>query len=114
MKLTLLVLTLTSCAAFAATEEQINKTFQFAPGGTLVVDVDFGSIEVNTNAADGIAVSVWRKVTRGSAEKEKKFLADDPVVFTQEGSTLTISAHPKDKPVFHWFGGFGNQNEAKY
>jgi DUF4097 and DUF4098 domain-containing protein YvlB len=114
MKLALLMLAITSCAALAATEEQTDKTFQITTGGTLVVDVDFGSIDVGTNAADAVAVNVWRKVTRSSAEKEKKFLAENPVVFVQEGSTLTISSHLKDKPMFHWFGGFGNRNEAKY
>src|SRR5882672_1460329 len=97
MKLTLLVLALTSCAALAATEEQTNKTFQAASGGTLVVDVDFGSIEVSTNSAEVIAVHVWRSVTRSSAEAEQKYLAENPVVFAQEGNTVTVRSRPKVK-----------------
>ena len=114
MKLTLLVMALTSCAALAATEEQTNKTFQVTPGGTLVVDVDFGSIDVSTNSTDAVTVNVWRKVTRGSAEKEQKFLSENPVVLVQEGNTVTVRSRPKVKEKFHWFGGFGNRNEAKY
>jgi DUF4097 and DUF4098 domain-containing protein YvlB len=114
MKLTLLLLTLTSCAALAATEEQTNKTFQVSPGGKLVVDVDFGSIDVTTNTTDAVAVSVWRKVTRGSAEEEQKFLSENPVVLVQDGNTVTVRAHSKDKEKFHWFGGLKNRNEAKY
>ena len=114
MKLTLFLLALTSCAALAATEEQTNKTFQVSSGGTLVVDVDFGSIDVSTNATDAVAVNVWRKVTRGSAEKEQKFLSENPVVFVQEGNTVTIRCRPKVTETFHWFSSFRNRNEAKY
>ena len=114
MKLTLLLLALTSCAALAATEEQTNKTFQVSPGGTLVVDVNFGSIDVSTNSADAVAVNLWRKITRGSAEKEQKFLSENPVVFIQEGNTVTVRCRPKVKEMFHWFSGFRNRNEAKY
>jgi DUF4097 and DUF4098 domain-containing protein YvlB len=114
MKLTLFLLAMTSCAAIAATEEQTNKTFQVSPGGTLVVDVDFGSIDVATNSADAVNVNVWRKVTRGSAEEEQKFLSEDPVVFVQDGNTVTVRSRPTVKEKFHWFGGFRNLNEAKY
>jgi hypothetical protein len=114
MKLTLLLLALTSCAALAATEEQTNQTFQVSPGGVLVVDVDFGSIDVSTNSTDAVAISVWRKVTRSSAEEEQKFLAEDPVVFVQDGNTVTVRSRPTVKERFHWFSGFRNSNEAKY
>jgi len=114
MKLTLLLLTLVSCAALAATEEQINKTFQVLPGGKLVVDVDFGSIDISTNSTDTVVVNVWRKVTRGSAEEEQKFLSENPVVFVQDGNTVTVRAHSKVKEKFHWFNSSKNRNEAKY
>jgi hypothetical protein len=114
MKLTLLLLTLTSCAALAATEEQTNKTFQVLPGGKLVVDVDFGSIDVTTNTTDAVAVNVWRKVTRGSAEEEQKFLSENPVVFVQDGNTVTVRSHSKTKEKSNWFKGSKNRNEAKY
>src|SRR6516164_8788459 len=114
MKLTLLVLALTTGAALAATEDQTNKTFKVSPGDTLVVDVDFGSIEVGTNSTDTVAVNVWRKVTRSSADKEQEFLSENPVVFVQEGSTVTVRCRQADKEKFHWFGGWANRNEAKY
>ena len=114
MKLTLLLLTLTSCVALAATEEQTNKTFQVSPGGTLIVDVDFGSIDVSTNSTGAVTMNVWRKVSRGSAEEEQKFLSENPVVFVQDGSTITVRAHSKTKEKSHWLSGFKNRNEAKY
>jgi len=38
-------------AVSAETEEQINKRFAVQPGGKLVVDVDFGSIDISANAS---------------------------------------------------------------
>jgi len=114
MKLTLFLLALTSCAALAVTEEQTNQTFQVAPGGTLVVDVDFGTIDVATNSTDAVTVNVWRKVTRGSVEEEQKFLADNPVAFVQEGNIVTVRSRAKVKEQFHWFSGFRNRNEGTY
>jgi DUF4097 and DUF4098 domain-containing protein YvlB len=114
MKLTLFLLTLTSCAALAATEEQTNKTFQVQPGGKLVVDVDFGSIDVSTNSTNAVTINAWRKVTRGSAEEEQKFLSENPVGFVQDGNTVTVRDRSKTKEKFHWFKGSHNRNEAKY
>ena len=112
MKLTALLL-LVSCAAFAATEENINKTFPVSSGGTLVVDADFGSIDVSTNAAAGeIAVDVWRKITRKDKGAEEKFLRENPVQFVPEGNTLTIRCRTKEQN--RWFSGRENRNEAKY
>jgi DUF4097 and DUF4098 domain-containing protein YvlB len=112
MKLIALLL-LVSCAAFAATEEQINKTFPVASGGTLVVDVDPGSIDVATNAAPGVvAVDVWRKVTRKNKDAEEKFLRENPVQFLPEGNTLTVRCRTRDQN--RWLGSRANRTEAKY
>jgi DUF4097 and DUF4098 domain-containing protein YvlB len=112
MKLTALLL-LVSCAAFAATEENINKTFPASPGGSLVVDVDFGSIDVSTNAASAeIAVDLWRKVTRKNKDDEEQFLRVNPVQFLHDGNTLTVRCRTEEKN--RWFSGWGNRNEAKY
>lgn len=113
-RLTLLLLSFLAGSALAATEEQLNKTFQVASGGALVVDVDFGAIEVNTNSADSVSVNVWRRVARGSAAKEQKFLTDNPVTFVQEGGTLTVRSRVKEGGWSRWFGGSGRRNEARY
>ena len=70
MKLTLFLLPLTALAALAATEEQLNKHFTVQPEGKLVVDVDFGSIDVTTHATDEVVVDVWRKITRKNKADE--------------------------------------------
>jgi DUF4097 and DUF4098 domain-containing protein YvlB len=115
MKLISLLLLLTSCLAVAATEEQINKTFQVPAGGTLVVTVDFGSIDVSTNATDGVAVDVWRKITRKNKSDEEAFLRDHPVELILDGPTLTVRCRYQDKQRTRWsWGGSGNRNEGKY
>jgi DUF4097 and DUF4098 domain-containing protein YvlB len=98
--------------ARAATEEQINKKFSVKPGGTVVVDIDFGGIEVGTNATSEVVVDVWRKVGRNSKSAEEKFLKDNPVNFSQDGDTVTISSKSKGKSNWSFIG--RNSNEAKY
>jgi len=114
MKPIALLLLLASGTAFAASEENINKTFPVASGGSLVVDVDFGSIDVSTNAApDEITVAVWRKVTRKNEAGEERFLAENPVAIVQEGNTVTVRSEHREERL-GWFGGWRNRNEAKY
>ncbi len=114
MKLTSLLLLLTSFTAFAATEEQIKTNFNVAPGGSLVVDVDFGSIDVSPSATDQVSVDVWRKVTRKNTADEEQFLRDNPVQFQHEGDTITVRCRHKSEKS-RWFhrGLGGNQNEGK-
>jgi len=81
----------------AATEEQINKKFSVKPGGTIVVDVDFGGIEVGTNGTSEVLVDVWRKVGRNSKSAEETFLKENPVKFSQDGDKVTIIAKSKSK-----------------
>src|SRR6266853_5147516 len=106
-----ILLPLVSGTARAATEEQINKKFSVKPGGTVVVDIDVGSIEVGTNATSEVVVDVWRKVGRSSKSAEEKFLKDNPVNFSQDGDTVTISLKSK-RSSSSWLG--RNSNEAKY
>lgn len=112
MKLPSILLLSSSLAALAATEEQINKHFSVQSGGKLVVDVDFGSIEVNTNSTSGVMVDVWRRVSRSSRSAEEQFLRDHPVNIAQEGDTVTIRSRRDEVRGWSWNG--RNRNEAKY
>jgi len=115
MKLTALVLFLAAGAAYAATEETLNKTFSATSGGTLVVEAAFGSIEVNTNTTSEVVVDVWRKVSRKSKAEETKFLTENPVEFIQDGNTITVRSRRSDQEKKGWLNwGNGNRNEAKY
>jgi len=97
MKLSPILLLVTCLVARAGTEEKINKRFAVQPGGRLVVTVDFGSIDVRTNATGEVVVDVLRKVSRSTQAEEEEFLADRPVTFAEEGNTVTISSRAKTK-----------------
>jgi DUF4097 and DUF4098 domain-containing protein YvlB len=113
------LLLLSSPAAFAATEEQVNRTFPASSGGTLVVDVDFGSIDVTTGGANReVSVNVWRRVTRRNRAEEERFLREHPIELLHEGNTVTVRCRSKEwLPWFRawtrWFGGWLNRNEGK-
>lgn len=112
MKSILMLLLASSYVAFAATEEHIQKTFALDPGGTLVVDVDFGSIDVTTNSESAVAVDVWRKITRRRTADEEAFLRDNPVKITQDGTMVSVRSRSSKK--LSWSTGWRNRNEAKY
>ena len=112
MKLILTLLLAGCLAAVAATEEQINKRFTVQAGGKLVVDVDFGSIEVKSGPADEVEVDVWRKVTRSGRADEDEFLREHAVNISEDGNTVTIRSRRTDLSSWSWTG--RNRNEAKY
>ena len=106
-------LLLAGCLSVGAeTREQIHKTFAAHPGGKLVVDVDFGSIDVNTNGTGEVTIDVERKVARHNKADEEKFLNDHPVTLTQDGDTVTVYSKGKSKNVRSWFG--SQRTEGKY
>lgn len=76
------------------------------------MEVDFGSIDVSTNATSEVLVDVWRKVGRRKKADEEAFLRDNPVEFSQEGKTVMIRSHGKANRTWSLFG--RNENDAKY
>jgi DUF4097 and DUF4098 domain-containing protein YvlB len=78
----------------------------------VVVDVDFGVIDVSTNATSEVVVEVWRKISRKKKADEEAFLREHPVQFVQEGGTVTIRCRGETKRSWSWRG--KQQNEAKY
>jgi DUF4097 and DUF4098 domain-containing protein YvlB len=97
MKLSPVLLLATAFVVHAETEDHHNRRFNVQQGGNLVVDVDFGSIEVGTNAMNEVEVDVLRKVTRSSKEEEEAFLADRPVTVSQEGNTITVRSRAESR-----------------
>jgi hypothetical protein len=111
IKLSSILLLAGSLGAFAATE-QINKQFAAQPGGKLIVDVDFGSIEIKTHASSEVAVDVLREVDRGDKADEEAFLAERPVRFEQDGNTITIHSRARHREDRSSHG--SQRTKAKY
>jgi hypothetical protein len=88
----LLLIALAFTAA-AASEENINQQIDAASGGKLIVDVDFGTIDV-TAATDGkVTVEAHRKIDFGDEAREKEYLAAAPIRISKDGNTVTVRAH---------------------
>jgi len=112
MKLVLAVLLAAGALACAETKEQINKSFAAQAGGKLLMDIEFGSIEVTTNAGNEVTIDILRKVSRRTKAEEQEFLADHPVTISQEDGTVKITSRAKRKNL-GWFHGF-QRNEGRY
>ena len=112
LKPTVILFLISAVAAWAATEEKLNHRFSAQPGGAVVVEVDFGSVEVSTNGTSEVVVDVWRKIGRRKKADEAAFLRDNPVEFAQDGNTVTVRSHGKSRSSWSWSG--RNSNEAKY
>lgn len=114
MKLIPVILLGAVLAVQAETEESIQKTFKVQPGAILFVDVDFGSIEVTTNAGSQVHVQVFRKITRRSKTEEETFLKERPVTFSEEAGGVVIRSKSSKPRTAGWNWGWGQKMEGKY
>jgi Putative adhesin len=88
-----LVLFALAVTASAATEENISRQLDVTPGGKLVVDVDFGTINVTPGADDKVVIEAYRKIDFGDEAREKEYFAAAPVAISQDGNVVTVRAH---------------------
>jgi hypothetical protein len=101
MKTLLTTITLVSLtlAASAATEENIHETRAAKPGGTLMVDVDFGSISVAPGENDKVVIDAHRKIEGSSKEKEEEYFKAVPITITTEGDRVIVHAIHKHESL---------------
>ena len=100
-----LVLALTASTAWSLSEENVNQQFDTAAGGRLVVDVDFGSIDLTAGPDGKVSIEARRKIDSNDEAREKEYLAGAPIVVTKEGDTVTVRARrPKDAQKWSWSG----------
>src|SRR5476651_1718426 len=112
--LPLVLLAVTATTASALTEERVDQKRDVTPGGKLVVDVDFGTIEVTGGDNKQVIVNAERRISGASEAKEKEYLEAAPITVTQEGNTVTVRARrPK---TGGWLANWGNSwnTEARY
>jgi hypothetical protein len=100
-----LILALTAANACAMSQENVNQELDTAPGGHLVVDVDFGTVEVSAGADGKCVIEAHRKIDSDNEAQEKDYLATVPLTVSQEGDTITIRARrPEDRRSWGWHG----------
>ena len=107
---TLFVL-LVSASASIATEENLSKQIDVTPGGKLVVDVDFGSIQVAAAADGQVSLEAHRVVEFGNEAKEKEYLAAAPITFTKEGNVVTVRSR-RQESWLNWHFGFSRMDAS--
>ena len=102
---TLLLLFVAATTASALSEENVSQTLEGAPSGKLIIDVDFGTIDVSAGADDKISVMAHRKIDSDNEAQEKEYLASAPVTVSKEGNTVTIRARRQNKEHnLNWSG----------
>src|SRR5947199_2749294 len=101
----LFLLVLAASTAFALSEENVSQTLDGAPGGRLIVDVDFGTIDVAAGPDDKISVIAHRKIDSDNEAEEKDYFASAPVTVSKEGNTVTVRARRQNKDKnLNWSG----------
>ena len=103
--ITMLAGALLSAPTFTATaevEDTIRKSFSVAAGGTLIMDVDRGSIEIATGSAHDLGVEVIRKVDAWSRGRGEEVLKEHKVELSQEGNNVRIYSKSKKESWSLW------------
>ncbi len=99
----LLLVAIFPFGASAASEEIFNREIDVKLGGKLIVDVDFGRVDVTTGADDKVTLQARRDIDFRDAAREKEYLAAVPITITQESNTVTVRAHSVKGLSFHGF-----------
>lgn len=86
-----------SLSALNAADDAFNKRIPVPPNGKIIVDVDFGSIEVVSQPINEVATEVNRSVTMKKTSAESEFLAASPITVTEDGGTITLRARKSGK-----------------
>jgi hypothetical protein len=102
LPLTSLILIGTALCAFAVTEENVKKQLAVPSGGKVVVDVDFGTIDVAAGVDTQVEIDANRKIETDDEAQEKAFFGAAPVTITQEGNTVTIRARRERQTDWQW------------
>jgi hypothetical protein len=97
------LLVIGASSAAALSEENVNEQVDSAPGGKIVVEVDFGTVDLAAGGDDKVVVAVHRKIDSRNEALEKEYLAAVPVTVTKEGTTVLVRARrAKQDGQFSW------------
>ncbi|MBI4657834.1 MAG: DUF4097 family beta strand repeat protein [Verrucomicrobia bacterium] len=74
----------------AEVQDTLKKSFSVGAGGTLIVDVDRGSIDITTGSGNELRVEVIRKANSLSRARAESILKEHKVELKQEGNNVRI------------------------
>jgi len=99
--LTLFFVSCTNSFSMGGIEDVMTRSFNVSEGGTLTMDVEGGSIEVDTEKGETVKVKVIRKARTSSESKAQEIFDDYKVDFDHSGSNVTIKSD-YDRKLFRW------------
>lgn len=74
----------------AAGKGDVTGSYPVAPGGTLTIEADRGSIDVVTGAGQTVEVKVVRQVKNATPEREAQILTDHKIDVVHQGNDVRI------------------------
>ncbi|MDQ6809939.1 MAG: DUF4097 domain-containing protein [Verrucomicrobiota bacterium] len=88
----------------ALTTDNVSQQLDVTAGGKLIVDVEFGNVEVSAGAENKADVQAERKIDSDDEAREKEYVAAAPITITHEGNVVTVRARRQDKRTnsFSW------------
>lgn len=95
------------------TEEVLKHHIPVIPGGKLTVSVDFGSIEVTTNAANEVLIDTFRRVSMSTRKKESDFLGERPIRIEETPTEVKITARKTGTTSAGWNWNFGRAKKME-
>ena len=96
----------------AASEENINKQIDATPGGKLIVDVEFGAIDVAPGAENQVGLEAQRKIDFGDEAREKEYFSAVPVTVTKDGNVITVRARSSKQK--NWWNFGHSETDGRY
>ncbi len=86
-------------------EEQVTqKVFPVASGGRLVMNMDRGSIEIETAETNAVGITITREVKRASDRKAAEILENHKLEFSQEGNVVQVKGRMSKGFTSVWNG----------
>lgn len=100
-----LVLIAGALPAFALSEQRVEESFEITESAKLVVDIDFGTIDVAQGDGKKISVSAYRKIEGPSEAQEKEYIASAPIIVIKQDNTVTVRARREHRnKSWNWSG----------
>jgi hypothetical protein len=96
----------------AASEDNINKQIDATSAGRLIVDVEFGTIDVVPGVDNQVALQAHRRIDFGDAAKEKEYFAATPVTVTRDGNVITVQA--RSSKAKNWWNVGHSETHGQY
>ena len=92
------VISLTLAYAEVEVEDRITRSVQVKPGGKLVLDADYGSIDVRAGEVQSVQLELERKVEGSDRADAERILKDLDLSVQEEDGSIRILALAEEKP----------------